>query len=101
MKLVKGQDSGYPMPPHSHIALVSVFSDGDQKTNPASYRRSIRHIELHEILRMRGQDHKLTGTPTVVAVTWDSLKGYILEFFPTPDKDYEAIVRYAGPWQEI
>ena len=101
MKLVKGQASGYRMPSHSHIALVSAFTDGDPKTNPRSYRRLIPRVELHEIFQMREQAGKLPGMPTAMAVTWDSLKGYTLEFFPIPDKDYEILIRYAGPLQEI
>ena len=101
MKLVKGQASGYPMPPHSYIAGVWTYTDGDPRFNTGSYRIALRLVDPFHMARARDEIEKegrsLTGRPDAVTVHHDST----LEFFPTPDKDYEVFIRYAGPWQEI
>ena len=99
MKLVKGQASGYPMPPHSHIDGVWAYTDGDPRTNPESFRMAIPIVDLHRILQLREKRiANAAGVPMLMAIRLDNST---LEFFPTPDKDYEVLIRYAGPLQEI
>ena len=95
MKLVKDQASGYPMPPHSTIYSVVLFTD--------SLRMAIPIVDLYRILNTRekigkSDKRKLSGVPMLMAVRSDD---NTLEFFPAPDRDYEIIIRYAGPLQEI
>lgn len=94
MKLVKGQALDYPMPPYSMIELV-VVRTGDRRIDPKAFDIALSQVRQEEI-RSRPESQSM---PTMFATYFDGHDK--LMFWPTPDKDYEVIVRFAGPLQEI
>jgi len=105
VKLVKGQATNYQIPPHSLIESAVAFTDGDPRTNPNSYRLRLEVVDVETIRRRHVSswvnEETAKGAPKAISVSFDSVNGFILDVFPTPDKDYEILVRYAGPIQEI
>ncbi|MDE2101428.1 MAG: hypothetical protein KGL39_29545 [Patescibacteria group bacterium] len=92
MKLEPGKN-WYPLPPVG--SLQGVIVDG---------RFMVEQVDLRDIVRLRqayrtkfpGADLRAFPTHVALAPTLDRL-----EFFPCPDKAYEARVRFFPPLQEI
>jgi|SRR5882762_3073941 len=105
MKLVKGQSTGYPFPPHSVISNAVVLTGDLRTTDLKSTRMALLVVTPNQMDSMRKTaEEKLkkeaTGMPTAICIRWDSNR-YVLDCYPTPSRDYDIAVRYAGPWQEI
>jgi hypothetical protein len=81
------------------ITNARVCTAGDPRTNPESFEIAILQVTHEELVKRLNQKPEILSMPTVFATYYDT--EHRLGFWPTPDKDYEAIIRFAGPIQEI
>lgn len=100
MKLLKGQFI-YPMPPFSYIELAVVFTGGDPRLDPHSVAVALPEVGVEAIMDRIAQTKGDTGEfGRPKCCSFNRATGQVL-FFPKPDRDYDAQIRFAGPIQEI